>query len=700
MTRLQKTARSTSLAVLTVLVASMASAQDRRPMTAVDMVNVPFLSDPQISHDGSQVLYVLAEPDWEENKRVAHIWRVNADGSDTVRMTNGAKGEGNPRWSPDDTLIAFIATRGEKKSDEENTSQVYLLRDGGGEAWALTEHSTSVSNIAWSADGASIYFLAPDPKTEEEKAREKKKDDIFAYDEDYQQQHLWRVSVNDGAEERITRGDYSILEYRLSRGGEKITLSKAPSPLFDNWDEGEVWVMSPDGSEAIQLTRNTVAEQGAELSPDGSMVLFVSGSNEDFVTYHNDNIFLVPAAGGEHRLLLPDMPYEIMSATWSTDGESIYFTANTGVRSELFAMEVATETLSPLTTGDHSLVSWSYGEAPNNHVLGISTSTNAGDLWLLPAKGGQRDRLTEVYEYLHNDFDLPRQAAIQWRGADGVMVEGLVHYPPGYEEGTAYPLVVQTHGGPAASDKFGFPYWIDYAPVLTGMGYMVFQPNYRGSTGYGDGYLRDMVGHYYRQSHLDVMTGVDHLIEQGLADGDRMVKMGWSGGGHMTNKIITHTDRFKAASSGAGAVNWISMYGQSDVRSYRTPWFGGTPWQENAPIELFWDHSPLSDIWKVTTPTIVIVGAEDVRVPPPQSVELFRALRSNGVPTHLYMAPREPHVFQELRHALFKINVELEWFERHAMGREYSWQKAPGDEEENAGAAENTEAGEAEPSPN
>ena len=161
-----------------------------------------------------------------------------------------------------------------------------------------------------------------------------------------------------------------------------------------------------------------------------------------------------------------------------------------------------------------------------------------------------------------------------------------------------------------------------------------------------------------------------------------MVKMGWSGGGHMTNKIITHTDRFKAASSGAGAVNWISMYGQSDVRIYRTPWFGGTPWQKDAPIDLYWDHSPLKDIWKVKTPTIVLVGEDDIRVPPPQSVELYRALKTNGVPTHLYMAPREPHMWRELRHELFKANVELDWFERHALGREYTWEEAPVDAED------------------
>jgi dipeptidyl aminopeptidase/acylaminoacyl peptidase len=195
-------------------------------------------------------------------------------------------------------------------------------------------------------------------------------------------------------------------------------------------------------------------------------------------------------------------------------------------------------------------------------------------------------------------------------------VEGIIHYPHDYDPGKTYPLVVQTHGGPASSDKYGLSRsFARYNPVLTGHGYIVFQPNYRGSTGYGDDFLRDMVGGYYRQSHLDVMAGVDFLIDKGIADPDRLVKMGWSAGGHMTNKIITFTDRFKAASSGAGAVNWIGMYAQSDVRTYRTPWFGGTPWQEDAPVDVYWDHSPLKDISNVTTPTLVMVGRNDLRVP-------------------------------------------------------------------------------------
>ena len=149
----------------------------------------------------------------------------------------------------------------------------------------------------------------------------------------------------------------------------------------------------------------------------------------------------------------------------------------------------------------------------------------------------------------------------------------------------------------------------------------------------------------------------------------------------MTNKIITHTNRFKAASSGAGASNWVSMYGQTDVRIHRGNWFGGSPWREDTDIENYWRSSALSEIWKVKTPTLVLVGQNDRRVPAAQSIELYRALRANGVDTHLHMAPREPHGWRELRHELFKVNVELEWFEKHALGRKYVWETAPGDDE-------------------
>jgi len=675
------TNRSVKSAVLVLVavcaIAATAGAQSR-PMTLVDLLSVPRLSDPQLSPDGREVVYVQTQADWKANKRIGHLWRVAVSGGRAVQLTTGAEGESTPRWAPDGKSIAFVA----KRSGDE-FAQIYLISTEGGEARKVSSHASAVSDLQWSPDGASIYFTAPEPKSAEEKEREKAKDDVFPYDEDFKHVHLWKAAVASGAETHVTSGDYSILDYELSQDGRHIALHRGPSTRQGDWEAAEVWVMDADGSHAVQITKNTVPENGAMLSPDNSRVMFLSQANPQFEVYYNRKLFVAPSAGGAAKLVSPlDANYEIERAAWSSDGRSIYFLANTGVRAEVFVMPADGGQPRQLTQGDHAIEQWSV--KADRQVFVVDHPADPGEVYVIASSSAQPTQVTHVFDNFSREFKLPRSEALQWKGADGVTVEGVLYYPLDYQPGQKYPLAVQTHGGPQASDKLGFGSWGNYVQVLTAKGYAVLQPNYRGSTGYGDAFLRDMVGHYFKNAHLDVMTGVDELIKRGIADPDKLVKMGWSGGGHMTNKIITFTDRFKAASSGAGAANWISMYAQSDVRTYRTPWFGGTPWQKNMPFEAYWNNSPLKDVANVKTPTIFLVGEKDVRVPMPQSVEMYRALKSNGVPTHLYVAPREPHGWQELRHELFKMNVELDWFEKYATHRPYVWEKAPGEKESRA----------------
>ncbi|HET9985067.1 MAG TPA: S9 family peptidase [Longimicrobiales bacterium] len=667
-----------ALAAVVVVVLGSASgllAQQQKTMRVVDLIEIPGLSDPQLSPDGRSLLYVRSEADWKANKRIPHVWRADVATGRSLQLTNGEKGESGARWSPDGKWIAFTAKRGE---DEEG--QIWLLPADGGEAKRLTKHATSPSDLTWAPDGSALYFVADEPKSKEQKEREKLKDDVYGFDENYQQPHLWKVAVPGGEETRITSGDYAVTGYELSRDGRKIVLNRAPNPLLGYADRSEVWVMDADGKNAAQLTKNGQAEGGPQLSPDNAQVLFTCDCNEKFESYYNDKIFVMPAAGGAARVLMPEFPYEVRRAVWSKDGKAIYFVANMGVHSELFRLDPASGKYTQLTNGDHGITGWQLAVGPGMQVFGVDDATSAGDFRVMPAAGGKPTQVTHVYDHYAKDFRLPRQEKVTWKGKDGVTVEGLLFYPLDYQAGQRYPLVVQTHGGPAASDNFGFGRWNDYTQVLTAMGYAVLHPNYRGSTGYGDAFLRDMVGHYWQNAHFDVMAGVDRVIEMGIADPDRLVAMGWSAGGHMTNKLITFTDRFKAASSGAGGANYVSFYAQSDTRHYRTPWFGGTPWQKDAPIEKYIETSPVFDTWKVKTPTIFLVGGSDPRVPMPQSVEMYRGLVANGVPTHLYVAPREPHGWQELRHELFKANVELDWFEKWVRNRTYTWEKAPGGE--------------------
>jgi len=655
-------------------------------MTLVDMLEVPQLGDPQMSPDGTRIVFTLAKADWKANNRTTHIWRINADGTGLIQMTNGPRGESSPVWSPDGAWIAFTARRAAAAEGAGEGSQIFLISNGGGEAEQLTHHETPVSDIDWSPQGDAIYFCAADPKTAEEKERDKARDDVFAFDENFKQTHLWKVTLKDRKEQRITEGNYSINGYKLSRDGTRIVVSRGISPLFGDGEFNELFIMNADGTNAVQLTKNRISEGGMEISPDNTQVLFGAGANDRFETYYNNKLFVVPAKGGEARYLLAEFPHAVDAAHWSKDGKTIIAVCNLGVHSQFFVLDPGAKTFRQLTDGGYAIGRGSYCLAQDKEVFTLSTPTSPGEVYVLDAGGTRPRQVTHVFDYIERDFPLPREEKVEWKGADGVTVEGVLTYPLDYREGQRYPLVVNTHGGPQSADKLSFSSWSHYRPVLAAKGYAVIRPNYRGSTGYGDDFLRDMVGHYFRQAHLDVMAGVDYLIQRGIADPDRLVKMGWSAGGHMTNKIITFTDRFKAASSGAGAANWISMYAQSDVRTYRTPWFGGTPWQKDAPIEAYWDNSPLKDVSRVTTPTLFLVGEEDVRVPPPQSVEMYRALKSNGIPTHLYMAPREPHGWRELRHELFKMNIELEWFEKLATRRPYTRETAPGDEKKGKGA--------------
>ena len=649
-----------------------AHAQDKRPMSFIDVMDMPLLQDPQLSPDGKRIVFIMLRADWSANRPIGHIYRINSDGTDQVQLTFGATGESNPRWSPDGASIAFLARR-----DSDTGTQIYLLDTQGGEARRVTAHPASAGNITWAPDGATIFFTATDPKTAEEREKDRLQDDMYAFEEtNFKQRHLWSTDLR-GQTTRITEGGFSVGAYELSADGTRVVMARAPSPLLEHNPQSEVWLMNVDGNEPRRLTTNEIPERDLSLSPDKTMVAFLAGANDKFEGYYNDKIFVMPASGGLARLLLPDVPYEVLDIEWAGDGKGLYFLANMGVHTELLHVDLESRRIRQLTNGEHTIGAWSYVRSVQQHVFTRNTAPRASEVHTLPAEGrAEPRRVTSVFDYVERQFVLAQQQRLTWRGADGHAVEGLLFYPLAHVQGQRYPLIVITHGGPEDSDKFGFHSDVQ---VFAGKGYAVLKPNYRGSTGYGDAFLRDMVGGYFKQSHLDVMAGVDAVIAMGVADPDRLIKMGASAGGHMTNKLMTFTHRFKAGSSFAGAANWISMYAQSDTRLRRDLWFGGTPYDAEAPIDLYWSQSPLKDVARVKTPTLFIVGENDARVPLAQSVEMYRALRRHNVPTRLYVGPREGHGLGELRHRLFKFQVELEWFERHVHGRPYTWEQAPGD---------------------
>src|SRR5262245_27623541 len=426
----------------------VAHAQSRRPMSLIDIAELQRTLDPQLSPDGRFVLYALSHADWKLNRPVWNLWRQAVAGGPPVRMTTGDNLiPAFTRWSPDGKTILFVqAVDGQ---------QIFLMPSDGGEPRALTKHATRVLSPSWSPDGRAIYFLADDSAPADERERTRLRDDTSAADENPRQRHLWKVTVATGAEQAITSGDFSVTSYRLSRDGRRIACQRAPNTGQADAFRGEVWTMDASGENARALTSNSVDENDPELSPDNSQVLFLTNSNARLEPYYNQNLFVVPAAGGTPRALVPDFPYEVDRATWATGGRTILAVVNMGIHSEIFSFDVAARTYKQLTDGKHGVPAapapaFAYEPRAETLVFLFDEPARFGEVYSFATgtNGAVPKRVTTIYDSLEATFDLPRQERFEWKGADGASVEGLLFYPIGYEAGQRYPLVVQMHGGP------------------------------------------------------------------------------------------------------------------------------------------------------------------------------------------------------------------------------------------------------------
>lgn len=723
-------ARTSLLGLLaSVLVAGPAAAQ-QRPLDFMDVQHLRSGGSWTPSPDGDWMLYTVRTPDWQEAESQTDIHVVSLDegvASSRQLTWTDDKNESQPTWSPDGSYFLFTSDR---DGDED---QLYLMRHDGGEArkvtsteegvsdfdfspdgrWLvfrsgddgqeqlhrlptadlfeaeaqqITEGEAGVEDWDWSPTGATVYFVRPDGFDEADRERREMGFTVDVRNQETPLSSLWAVSVEDGRERRLTDdASYSVRSFVVSDDGRWLSFSGGSPERYERNITGaglysDQYLLELATGHVERLSSNyEVGESATRFSPDGRWIAFSAPDEMERYSMTENRIYLreVTDRGGDFRKLGSDFDQSLSIGFWSDDSRTIYFNAGVTVTTQLHALDIERDEVRQVTA-ERAALSVNRDDDTGTILINYSDPATPPTVFTVDAVGDveNRSRWTRLVD-LNPQLDevaFGREVEMNWTSTDGKTVGGILVYPVDYREGTRYPLIVAIHGGPASADVLRFNGGYS-AQVYAGAGYAVLKPNYRGSRNYGNAHRTDIVGDYFTLGYDDIITGVDYLIAEGVVDGDRMGVLGWSAGGHWSNWILTQTDRFKAISSGAGTMNWISMYAQSDVQRNRQYYVGDGFLYED--FDTYFDQSPLKYITNASTPTMIHVVEGDPRVPSPQSVELHMALKKLNVPTELFMYPGRSHGIPDPRNRLVKAVSEMAWMDHYVrgIGDKFEWEQ-------------------------
>jgi dipeptidyl aminopeptidase/acylaminoacyl peptidase len=651
-------------------------------ITVEDYFTLAAVTQVAVAPDGKTVAY--AEGRWQKstNDRKTDLWLVGTAGGQPKRLTFDRANDRAIKWAPDGKTIYFLSNRkreGEKRPPYDGKTQVWKIAAEGGEPAAVTRVEEGVDAYDLGGDGQSLYY------TTEKTAKD---DDEFSWlrDKHAGLEHghgsrkvsvLWRLDLNTWRTEKVLDEKRNIREFAVTRDGKKIALITTPDERVITFEgrsridvldtaTGRVATL-PDRVWRADAPSPYAWLETLAWSPNGKRLAF----NAVFDAYPAEVVLIEWKDGRTVSTLLPRKEGVSIHGygtplQWRTDTSLCYLAERHG-RVRIAQYDVDAKGGERSWGGPDAVVSaFSFSASGDDPVAVVSDATHFPDLHVL-AGAGRSLPLTDLNSQTAR-WKLPQVQHVAWKGAGGVEVHGVLELPPGYEKGKKVPLVVGIHGGPttAVYGDVGFNFY-EGRTILPAHGYAVFCPNYRGSTGNGDKFVTDLIGHENDIEVEDILKGVDALVEQGIADPDKLGVMGWSNGGYLTNCLIAKTTRFKAASSGAGILDVAMEWGTNDEPAYPTVFKQGFPWEKP---EAYRKTSPGYDLGKVRTPTLIHVGGNDERCPPGHSRMLYRALREYvKVPTELVVYPGEPHGLTKYAHRQAKMEWDLAWFDRYVLDK-------------------------------
>jgi dipeptidyl aminopeptidase/acylaminoacyl peptidase len=664
----------------------------KRRITAEDLYKLKLITACEISPDGRHVVFGIQRVDRKTEKKHSNLWIVATGGGSPWQLTYGDQADTQPKWSPDGAQIAFLSNRRDEKQP-----QVYVIAFGGGEARQITDLKGTFGSFEWAPDGKRLVmqFRKKDrEEIEREKDEEKKKLGVvcrhisrvfFKLDETgflpKERWHIWTVSVSSGRAKQLTNSDvYDEVEPRWAPDGRHIVFcsNRAKDPDFDP-DAIDIFIMPAAGGEARKLKTSDGFKFMPTFSPDGKWIAYY-GIQGKYKWWKNVALWVVAADGkGRPRNLTGKFDFNVSSwtindfpgepatviPTWSKDAENLFFQVSRHGNTVLYSIaRSGARTSLEMVIGDKGVVGW-FGFDREQLRLGYfhADMTAPGDVWVRDMAKRRTRRLTGVNDDLLGRIDLGTVEEVWFKGASGNDLQGWIIKPPGFKRNRRYPSVLEIHGGPRVQYGNFFMHEFYY---LAAAGYVVHFSNPRGGQGYGEKHSKAIWNNWGTVDYKDLMAWCDHIKRKRYIDPKRMGVTGGSYGGYMTNWIIGHTDRFKAAVTQRSVSNLVSMWGSSDFNWIFQEELGSKPpWKD---LANYWRQSPMKHMGKVKTPTLVIHSEQDLRCAIEQGEQVFVALKTLGVDTEMVRFPDEPHGLSRggrTDRRVERLRHILRWFNRY-----------------------------------
>ena len=663
----------------TLLFICLSSANAQNIFENLDVFDLQYVRDPQISPDGTKIVYVRTEMDIMKDGRSSSLWIINSDGTHHQKLTSNSHSESNPVWSPDGNRISFISN-----SDDGNGTEIFVYWTDSRQYSSISQLDGSPRSLKWSRDGKNIAFImfvpektlqlvSPPRKPKNAKWAEKPRiTDRLKHEADgsgYMREgfsQLFYISSQGGKPKQVTSEKYNHYSYDWMSDSDGFIFS---SNYTENWEydfrNSEIYSISIDGSNLNILTDRDGPDRGGVVYPDGELIAYL-GYNDKVQTYQISKLSIMNIDGTNKRELEIGLDRSISSLTWSSDGKSLYFMYDDEGNTKVAVTNLSGETKTLFGDLGGTAIGRPYGggsfSISNNGKVSYTITSPYHPADIAVYQGKYTNKITSLNEDLFKGKDLGEIEEIWYKSTvDGRRIQGWIAKPPGFIPNKKYPLIVENHGGPISNygDRFS-PEILLYSAA----GYVVFYPNPRGSTSYGEEFGNLLYRNYPGDDYHDVMDGVDKVLDQGYVDKDNLFVTGGSAGGIMTAWIIGKTNRFKASAVIKPVMNWISKTLVADnYFGYAHTRYEGQPWEN---FNHYWSFSPISLVGNIETPTMVMVGLNDLRTPPSESKQLYHALKLRKIETVYVEIPGAYHnISNKPSQLITKIDHILYWFNKY-----------------------------------